>query len=1303
MKQEIQRQIQALLDQAQKTATTGSHSQSFTLDDLKIFIDLMFKMVQQIEQIKSAENVLFFLGGTGSGKSATIDYLRGCQFGLIKTPKGYVYRVIESDSCTDIAEIGDGTFQSKTLYPSVYSALSNNITYCDLPGFYDTRGLAQQLVASVGIDLVIKGVRSIQGFAVLISYDMITGTKGEKFDYFMDNLIQTVGKIDTIKDSLVFIFTKIDPRILKDFEHDEILLKFETDLQEFISSKEELLKQKTSCDLVIRDSFSINDILKSYPDSNQFVYVLTKQDFQFVDLVTKLRTILINKPTENLRHLMTHFSNGERYSELSEEDLNYITFHSGHSHCSSQIANEKSIFKREKQLLNYVISRKTDRLLYVDLDTAQKSEKIIAGINSLKKYDDRNNFRTFLQGLSESIFRIIVDNTAQQGIVICRDRYELLGKFSKAKELIATYESESNNYFYCLEYLENLIKYDQISESPSNLACFPSENEYDHLRDITENINKKRAATYTLSIEIKTLENRLNALKNNDEIIDYPVPKICEIADITYTEVGIIGMNAYVVTGAVTLGIVALIPLALPTVVAVSAVEVVGIAIGGMFGQVIYEQVREGRSWFATSGWVPTISENGVTDEQTALEQAVDTRVTCGFLYNSSYNGQKFPYSYNSAKSYAKSKTDPLNLIISNDASTTNQGLFKAHYVCYKNMECSSAVWLAMKYRDQPKIREEMSGLEEQINERLTNLNTLENKIVELQQQRKEIVTPIIQQLEKLLLEKLKEIGDEDQNIIGVQKRISQNNAIYTENQDLFEIVAVTQHLLNDDEVFLKTIPEFMEYYEQAKNIKQTQIDNALLPHMTRLENAFDTHNFQWVNFLLDHYLNYVVTFKTILNENILHLMVRNSTYRLTSIRYQNLRKENFDFVQPDKNGEIPIIAALRQGNIDLAMVIAEIVDILEINKIEEMILVSIRENAPLDFFHRVLQRKSELCKNPGHRETSCDEKMPYSLGNSVDSTQKSKGNLLHLLVERNFVEHVKKSLEFAEYQDYLYKLDSEHRTPLALAAFENHFEIVKLILRQNKFTLDTTVAKNGMHVAPPIFWAILGRHNAMACLLLREIRNYHQQEGYYRKTMKITLPYKQVVEEKSPSQYAQEIDPALARTLASCNSPNFPENQHPQNLVFQGGGPRAVAFIGALKRLRDYKFSMSKVRRVAGTSAGAIMAAFLATGHTIDDIENILKNTPFINLIADDVLKNIDLDILANLLQKAIEIYYDPVEKTTEHLLSAFKFVLRQDGLCDGNALLNLIESNIFAKTKIKSLTFGELAQKVERETSNL
>ncbi|WP_068775268.1 patatin-like phospholipase family protein [Paenibacillus sp. FJAT-26967] len=62
-------------------------------------------------------------------------------------------------------------------------------------------------------------------------------------------------------------------------------------------------------------------------------------------------------------------------------------------------------------------------------------------------------------------------------------------------------------------------------------------------------------------------------------------------------------------------------------------------------------------------------------------------------------------------------------------------------------------------------------------------------------------------------------------------------------------------------------------------------------------------------------------------------------------------------------------------------------------------------------------------------------------------------------------------------------------------------------------------------------------------------------------------------------------------------------------NGVFEGGGVKGIALAGAVSSALDNGF---KFHDVAGTSSGAIIAAFLAAGYTGKEIKELIIETPF-------------------------------------------------------------------------------------------
>jgi NTE family protein len=65
------------------------------------------------------------------------------------------------------------------------------------------------------------------------------------------------------------------------------------------------------------------------------------------------------------------------------------------------------------------------------------------------------------------------------------------------------------------------------------------------------------------------------------------------------------------------------------------------------------------------------------------------------------------------------------------------------------------------------------------------------------------------------------------------------------------------------------------------------------------------------------------------------------------------------------------------------------------------------------------------------------------------------------------------------------------------------------------------------------------------------------------------------------------------------------------RNLVFEGGGVKAIAYMGAMQILHE-KGHLDHISRVGGTSAGAINALIFALGYTIDEQREIITSTSF-------------------------------------------------------------------------------------------
>ncbi len=71
------------------------------------------------------------------------------------------------------------------------------------------------------------------------------------------------------------------------------------------------------------------------------------------------------------------------------------------------------------------------------------------------------------------------------------------------------------------------------------------------------------------------------------------------------------------------------------------------------------------------------------------------------------------------------------------------------------------------------------------------------------------------------------------------------------------------------------------------------------------------------------------------------------------------------------------------------------------------------------------------------------------------------------------------------------------------------------------------------------------------------------------------------------------------------------------RNLIFEGGGVKGIAYVGAMQILQQ-RGHLQNVRRVGGASAGAINALIFALGYDVGEQDEILRSTDF-NAFMDD------------------------------------------------------------------------------------
>lgn len=130
---------------------------------------------------------------------------------------------------------------------------------------------------------------------------------------------------------------------------------------------------------------------------------------------------------------------------------------------------------------------------------------------------------------------------------------------------------------------------------------------------------------------------------------------------------------------------------------------------------------------------------------------------------------------------------------------------------------------------------------------------------------------------------------------------------------------------------------------------------------------------------------------------------------------------------------------------------------------------------------------------------------------------------------------------------------------------------------------------------------------------------------------------------------------------------------------VFEGGGVKGIGIVGALCYLEDIGY---RVKRVAGTSAGAIIAALLAAGYTSYDIKSILMNFDFKRILDKDTIQSIPLvGAAAGVIFEKGLYSGDYFEDWIDALLEVKDIKKFKDVYKDGEFLLKIIATDITRK----------------------
>ena len=312
-----------------------------------------------------------------------------------------------------------------------------------------------------------------------------------------------------------------------------------------------------------------------------------------------------------------------------------------------------------------------------------------------------------------------------------------------------------------------------------------------------------------------------------------------------------------------------------------------------------------------------------------------------------------------------------------------------------------------------------------------------------------------------------------------------------------------------------------------------------------------------------------------------------------------------------------------------------------------------------------------------------------------------NKNNLIHLAIHFHQINMLKHLL--GQYIDsteqLLRELNDQQQTPLMLASSLGNVEAI-LVLVDKKVDIEqeNSSQRTALH------WAVLKRQPGSIVALFNLKANLNAQDVDGNNALSLAKKAHQGKENDEITALLYNL--GKKRKVSAHEFANFVDHL-PENLAFKGGGPKGIAYVGAVKALQS-QGQLRELKRVAGTSAGAINATLMAMGYSAEEMEDILQKTNLMTFLDPPTQprKTLLTSLMSdesNRTQKT----WDTVKAAAEEFLlpqsalpvaergkSFFNRLYSTTGVCEGEVFRKWIEDRVAEKlfeyhtdTKIDSL----------------
>ena len=364
-----------------------SHMQSLELGEpFKVgkALSLIRESMDALEMFQKLEDVVMMIGKTGGGKSTIINVLSGVEYDVCEDKYGEKYLQSLSEEKTK----SSNSSSSETAYPIIIKDEKTGKSLVDLPGILDTRGVAYEMAAGIGAQLLPFHISSFKVITLVCKWEHISVKGKDVLDNF-NMLGRLVNSSPELMKNVLLIVNKANKKLTPDIVVEKI---------------QEILKENSQLDgntrFVMQNLVSDKIISTEVPDQK------FRTEFE-------ARLARVTSIDSNAFHFHQFNKHGEKFIKLLEQLQNY------HRDMSIEVESGKSfLFSESRQMLELTskeifkiqISSNLKTISLSD-ELTSKRDLLLNNIMEQNKLVDDLKINLINPLLTELSNRLLVDGT----------------------------------------------------------------------------------------------------------------------------------------------------------------------------------------------------------------------------------------------------------------------------------------------------------------------------------------------------------------------------------------------------------------------------------------------------------------------------------------------------------------------------------------------------------------------------------------------------------------------------------------------------------------------------------------------------------------------------------------------------------------------------------------------------------------------------------------------------------------------------------------------------------------------------